>query len=222
MEIAPHLLTPTILTLALWFGAATLLFVLWQAPWRALLAVSARQHLFFVVMFALLVLWLASFRPTYGLSLHLLGMTTATLLLGGALASLAGLLALCGLVLIERATWPGLPLAWLLGVIVPALTTALLLRALAYFGFRNLFVFMLGLGFAGAMVSVLVVAAAGLLILAAAGQQALVATAFEHVSMLPLLLFPEGFINGAMLSAITVYFPHLVRGFDEDRFLGRG
>ncbi|MFZ5722433.1 MAG: energy-coupling factor ABC transporter permease [Pseudomonadota bacterium] len=201
-------------------AAAVLLLVLYVAPWRQLRAVPMRQHLFFLVTLCLALLWAGSFRPATGITLHLLGMTAATLLLGGALATLAALLALLFLALLERAAFPALPLGWLLSAVVPAFTVSLLLRLPARFGFSNLFVFLLGIGFAGAMVSVLAVALCGLLVLAAAGQEALVAAALRHATMLPLLLFPEGFLNGAVVSMLTVYFPHLVRGFDENRFLG--
>jgi len=61
---------------------------------------------------------------------------------------------------------------------------------------------------------------AGLAVLALAGQTLLVAEAIEHAPLLLLLLFSEGFLNGAALTTITVYFPQMVRGFNEERFLG--
>lgn len=222
MEIDPLLLTPGVILCTQIVAALAVLAALLLAPWAALRAATARQHLFFLVTLSLFVLWMAGFRPAGGLSLHLLGMTTATVLLGGALALLAGLLALLLMVAADQALLAALPLTWLLTVAVPALATVALLRLLARLGFRNLFAFLLGIGFAGAMVTILAVVVAGLAVLAAAGQDTLVADAFDHAAMLPLLLFPEGFINGAAVSTLTVYFPHLVRGFDEDHFLGGG
>lgn len=219
MEIDPHLLTPAVALSARVLAAGVLLLALYAAPWRQLRAVPARQHLFFLVALALAVLWLASFRPAAGISLHLLGMSTATLLLGGVLATLAALLALLFLVALGQTPLDALPLAWLLTAVVPALTTTALLRLLAWQGHRNLFMFLLGLGFFGAMASVLSVALAGLAVLALGGQPALVAAALAQATLLPLLLFAEGFVNGAATSTLTVYFPHLVRGFDEDHFL---
>lgn len=219
MEIDPHLLTPAVTLSARVLAVGVLLLALYAAPWRQLRAVPARQHLFFLVALALAALWLASFRPAAGILLHLLGMSTATLLLGGVLATLAALLALLFLVALGQTPLDALPLAWLLTAVVPALTTTALLRLLAWQGHRNLFMFLLGLGFFGAMTSVLTVALAGLAVLALGGQPALVDAALAQATLLPLLLFAEGFVNGAATSTLTVYFPHLVRGFDEDHFL---
>lgn len=220
MEIDPQLLTPAVALSTRVLAACALLLALYLAPWRELHAVPARQHLFFLVALSLAILWLASFHPVGGITLHLLGMSTATLLLGGALAMLAALLAQLFLVVLGQAQLDALPLAWLLTAVVPALTTLALLRLLSRLRQRNLFVFLLGLGFFGAMATVLTVALAGLLVLALGGQADLAGEALGYVTMLPLLMFPEGFVNGAATSTLTVYFPHLVRGFDEDRFLG--
>lgn len=220
MEIDPQLLTPAVVLFTRVLAACALLLALYLAPWRELHAVPARQHLFFLAALSLAVLWLASFHPVGGITLHLLGMSTATLLLGGALAMLAALLAQLFLVALGQAQLDALPLAWLLTAVVPALTTLALLQLLSRLRQRNLFVFLLGLGFFGAMVTVLTVALGGLLVLALGGQAALAGEALGYVTMLPLLMFPEGFVNGAATSTLTVYFPHLVRGFDEDRFLG--
>ncbi len=37
-----------------------------------------------------------------------------------------------------------------------------------------------------------------------------------------LILFPEGFINGAVVSALAVFAPELLRSYDDERYLGRG
>ena len=219
MLIEHFLLTAAVAGGAALLALLTLLAALWLAPWSALRAAPVRQHVWFLVVLALVVLWLMSFRLTDGITLHLLGMTVATALLGTALSVLAGLTALLVLVLADRLALPAVPLAWLLGVVVPALATAGLLLLLARSRVRNLFVFLLGIGFVGGMVTVLATLLATALVLLLAGQGELLAAAVPQVALLPLLLFPEGFINGAALSTLTVYFPHLVRGFDEQRFL---
>src|SRR5512145_1948920 len=122
MEIDPQLLTPAVVLFTRVLAACALLLALYLAPWRELLAVPARQHLFFLAALSLAVLWLASFHPAGGITLHLLGMSTATLLLGGALAMLAALLAQLFLVALGQAQLDALPLAWLLTAVVPALT----------------------------------------------------------------------------------------------------
>lgn len=219
MDIDPYLLSPAVLLALRILAAVALLLALAVAPWRQLVTVPARQHLLCIVALSLAVLWLETFRPADGISLHLLGMSAATLVLGGALATLAGLLALLFLAAVGKVQPGAIPITWLLTAVVPALVTTSLSRLLAWHGHRNLFMFLLGLGFFGAMVSLLTVAAAGLAVLALGGQPALVADALDHAALLPLLLFPEGFVNGAATTTLTVYFPELVRSFDEDHFL---
>lgn len=220
MEIAAHLLSPVAWLLACVLAACWLLTALWTAPWRALRTVPARQHLFFAVVLSLALLWAIAFRPVDGVTLHYLGMTTATVVLGWALASLAGALALLLLLLAGRGDAAALPLTWLLTALAPALAVAGLLWLLERSRVRNLFVFLLGIGFGGGMVVALVLVVTGLLALVAAGQGAMARDALDHVALLPLFLFSEGFINGAAVTTITVYFPQAVRGFNEDRFLG--
>lgn len=219
MRIDPALLTPAVHIAAAVLALLALAVALRAAPWRALHAVPVRQHLLFLCVLALVVLHLMAFRPVPGISLHLLGMTAITALLGTSLATLAGLLAITVLALAGQQSWSGVPLSWLLGVVVPALATGGLLALLARSRVRNLFVFLLGIGFGGGMVAVLATALAGMLVLLLAGQGVLASAGWSHIAMLPLFLFPEGFVNGAALSTLTVYFPHLVRGFDEERFL---
>lgn len=222
MEIDIALLAPPVPTIAGVLALLVLLLALWRAPWRALLAVNARQHLFFATVLSLALLWSIELRPQAGIELHFLGMTAATVLLGGSFASLAGLLALLLLAGLGRVALPALPLAWLLSAVVPALAISGVLWLLERSRARNLFVFLLGIGFAGGMLAVLAVVPAALLVLALGGQELLVRTAIDHMALLPLFLFSEGFINGAAVSTLTVYFPHLVRGFNEARFLGDG
>jgi len=220
MEIQSTLLSPALLAAAHALALVLLLLALWQAPWRALFSVGARQHAFYAGVFSLCVLWAMDFHPAAGITLHYLGMTTATLLFGWALAGVAGACALLVLALFGKLEPAVLPLTWLLTVICPALTVTALLALLERTRLRNLFVFLLGIGFAGAMLTTVTLAISGVLVLALAGQQELVDAALAHAPLLLLLVFSEGFLNGAATSTLTVYWPHLVRGFNEERFLG--
>lgn len=220
MEMAAGLLAPAVTVAAWCIAASVLLLAAWRAPWRALLAVSARQHVLFAGVMSLALLWAVDFHPAPGITLHYLGMTTATVLFGWALAVLAGLAALLVLVLTGVADAAALPLTWLLTAVLPALTITGLLWLLERTRLRNLFFFLLGIGFAGAMLTTVVLALAALAVLAVAGQATLANAALAHAPLLLLLMFSEGFINGAAITTITVYFPHMVRGFNEERFLG--
>lgn len=40
-------------------------------------------------------------------------------------------------------------------------------------------------------------------------------------ALVMLLTFPEGFLNGALISALTVFYPDIVRTYDDVRYLGK-
>lgn len=211
---------------AWWLWFSTMLFivlmslVLWHAPWRALSQVPARLHLLCGGAFSCLLLWLLAVEVVPGVSLHFLGVTSLTLILGGRFAVLAGAAALLGLYLLKGLPLQGLPTAWLLSVMLPALSSRGIAHALQRTGIRNLFLFMLGAGFGGGMLSVLVVAVAGLPLLALLGQFEWVVNALEQWPLIVLFLFPEGFINGVCVTSMTVFFPHAVKTFDDRHYLG--
>ncbi|MCV6605417.1 MAG: hypothetical protein OIF34_08930 [Porticoccaceae bacterium] len=58
----------------------------------------------------------------------------------------------------------------------------------------------------------------GLMIIS--GDATLVKIADTYLPWILLITFPEGFINGIIASGVTVYLPHWVRSFDEERYLG--
>lgn len=189
------------------------------ADWHALLSVPARLHLIFGAVLFCLVLWLLSVRVIDGLWLHFLGMTSVTLLLGARFALLAGTAALALLTPLIGESWPGLSPAWLLTVAIPVAVSRLLVHALRKLKSRNLFIYLLGAGFGGGLLSVLAVAAAALPLLWLIGQGAWVGSALESWPLISLMLFPEGFINGMVVTTLTVFYPQVMKTFDDSHYL---
>ena len=50
----------------------------------------------------------------------------------------------------------------------------------------------------------------------------MVDAALENWPLISLILFPEGFINGMVLSVIVVLNPEAVKTFDSDKYMGEG
>lgn len=202
-------------------GVAQLLLLaaaLVRAPWTALRLASQRLHLLFGALLALLALWSVGGRIGAHASLHLLGMTTVTLLLGPALAILVGTAALAMMAALGAAPWSTVLANGLVTLSVPAAVTFALLVWATRHAPRNLFVFMLGVGFAGGALSMLAAMLMMLGLFATAGD---VRALREWGSPLLLLaMFPEGFVNGAMVSSLAVYKPHWLRLYDDRHFLG--
>ena len=185
------------------------------APWGALFAVPARLHLLFGTLLGCVALWSLNIRIADSLTIHLLGMTTVTLLLGWCFGVICGSLALLVQLLVMAEPLAALPPAWLLSVAVPATLSSWLVRRLSAVRVQNLFIYTLGAGFGGGMLSALAVALVSLPLLWIIGLEELAAQGLRGWPVISLVLFPEGFINGMMVTAACVFFPGAVKTFDE-------
>lgn len=217
MILEPALLSPPILWGLSLLQLALLLVAGLKIPWRQLDAVPARLHLLGLSFLFLFGLWgiRTHVHPLFGL--HPLGTTTVTLLLGAPLALWIGTVAqLADLIL--RGGDPTLMLAdSLFNVSIPVTVTLAVLRAAVGLGPRNLYVYLLGVGFLGAGLSMLAVCLGLLLLMANGGQMGTLAG--WSPALLPLMMFPEGFVNGALVTMLAVYAPHWMRTFDDRHFL---
>lgn len=218
------LVAPDFIPLWLNFAACLTLLVAvvvaaWTAPWRALQAATVRLHVLFGSLLALLLLWQLSLNLIDGVWIHLLGVTSLTLLVGWRFAVLGATLVLFAHVWMQQQSLLAVPLSWVFTVLVPATTTRVLAYVLRTYGLSNLFVYMLGAGFGGGLASVLVVAALAIPLFWLMGQIEWVALALENWSFVLLIMFPEGFVNGMVVTALTVFYPELMKTFDEDFYL---
>jgi uncharacterized membrane protein len=203
-------------------GLIALLCVLvaaWTAPWRALQTATERQHVLLGGLVAMLLLWLLSLKVTEGVTIHLLGVTSLTLIVGWRLTILGGTLVLSAYLWFEGQTLSAAPLAWLLSLLVPATVTRGLVQILRRHGFRNLFVFLLGAGFGGGLLSMLSAALITVPVFWLMGQTDWLLEMQRNWPFLLLLMFPEGFINGMLVTAFTVFYPDVVKSFDDKYYL---
>ena len=198
-----------------WFSLALYLLVLviavLTAPWRQLLARRERQNALGLAIVTLPMLWSMSPGLPGGVGFQLLGMTTVTLIFGWQLAVVIG--TITGLILLIVGTWQqaALPVNLALVVLIPVAVTMAVLAAANLLRRTNLFVYMLGVGFFGSMLALLASLWVGVLLLN---------PDLDHPLVL-LLTFPEGFLNGALISALTVFYPEIVRTYDDVRYLGK-
>lgn len=197
----------------------SLLFAIFRSPWRALRTAPNRLHILFGSIATMLLLWILKAELTPMVGFHLLGITTVSLLLGLPLALLAGsLVTILHLLLLDGS--PNLwGLHWLLNVTVPVFVTLILLKGLRRLGPRNLFVYMLGVGFLGGGISMLAVVIATLLVFSVTGHLALVEASMDQAFLGFLLIFPEAFINGMLVTGFAVYCPQWLKTLDEKYYL---
>ncbi len=170
-------------------------------------------------LLALLFLWLLSFQVIAGVWIHLLGVTSLTLIVGWRFTILGATLVLFVFLWWQQQSMLAAPLAWLFSVLVPATTTRLLVHFLRIHALRNLFVYMLGAGFGGGLLSVLVLGILALPTFWVIGQPEWITLSLDNWAFILLLMFPEGFINGMLVTAFTVFYPDVVKSFNEDFYL---
>ena len=166
----------------------------------------------------LLLLWTLRTELQDGLYWHVSGMVFLTLMWGWSLALVGGALALLGLTLAGLNDWPGiLPSLWL-QVVLPATLTQFVLGIVRAYLPKHFFVFVFINAFFCGGLSAAVVLMASLLLLAGAGQPwgGLLS---EHLSLLPLMVFPEAFINGAVITVLGGLRRQWVWAFRDEEYL---
>jgi uncharacterized membrane protein len=196
-----------------------LLWALWSAPWLQLISDVRRQHLLFASAMALVLLWLVRRDFDSGLSYHFIGMTAVTLLLDWPLAMLVGFVAQLAMVALGRQDLAAMGVNGLLLVLIPVLVTELCALWVERRQPRNLFVYIFCSGFFAAGLATLVSIVLGLGILWFDGIWAMPPWLEDFVGYLWLVIFPEAFINGMLVTALVVFYPDWLETFNSTRYL---
>ncbi|GIZ12932.1 energy-coupling factor ABC transporter permease [Pseudomonas sp. NCCP-436] len=190
-----------------------------RAPWLELFSDLRRQHLLFGTMLALFLLWLVRRDFDSGLSYHFIGMTAVTLLLDWPLAVLAGLAAQLGLLAIGRLDLAALGVNGVLLVLLPVLVTEFCALRVERAQPRNLFVYIFCCGFFPAALATLLSLLGGMGLLWFDGLYPMPPWLQDFAGYLWLVMFPEAFINGTVVSALVVFCPDWLETFNRTRYL---
>jgi len=217
--ISPSLLPQPLLILGWALYLLALARAAWQAPWLELFSDNRRQHLLLATICGLLLLWLLRHDFASGLSYQLIGMTAVTLLLDWPLAILAGFLAQLTLLWLNEQSLIALGINGLLLVLLPVTLAKLCASVVEYFAPQNLFIYIFCCAFFPAALSVILVLLCGFALLLLGGQFILPPEFSELVGYLWLLMFPEAFINGAVISALVIFEPDFLETFNRTRYL---
>jgi len=198
--------------------AMILLKAVRSVDWPALRRDNALQHSFFGAAVILGFVWQLRAGISPGLAIHIFGITVITLMLGWALAVLAGLLALVITVITGREPLLMFAANGLITVMVPALVSHGIMLWERRRNFRNFFAYIFFCGFFGAGLSV---AAAGIvmcLMLWSSGTYSFDELVHEYLRYLPLFMIPEGFINGTFVTGLMVFHPDRLSTLDQSRY----
>ncbi|ANF24120.1 energy-coupling factor ABC transporter permease [Stutzerimonas stutzeri] len=217
--IAAELLAPTSLVLGWLLYAAGLIWACMRAPWVELFSDTRRQHLLFGAVLAVFLLWLVRRDFDSGLSFHFIGLTAVTLLLDWPLAILAAFVAQLGLTVTGHQQLVALGLNGVLLVLIPVTVTEACAIAVERTQPRNLFVYIFFSGFFAAGLATLACILAGLGILLIDGLYPMPPWLDDFAGYIWLVMFPEAFINGAVVSALVVFYPDWMETFNRSRYL---
>lgn len=190
-----------------------------SAPWGIISQNRILQHMLFGATALLMVLWSMRAGVSPGLGIHFLGMTVMTLVFGWDLAVLAASLALIGMAVIGKESWDGLFVNGVCSVLLPVLTTYLIYWYVEKRLLKNFFVFLFVCGFIGAGIATAVSGLATSMVLVLDGVYDLDKIYHEYIRYLPLIMFPEGLLNGIFLTGMLVFHPDWVRTFDAKGYI---
>ncbi|HEX8596208.1 MAG TPA: energy-coupling factor ABC transporter permease [Pseudomonas sp.] len=217
--IGAQVLTPETMTTAWLLYVPVLCWAIWRSPWVELFTDSRRQHLLFGTVFALFLLWLVRRDFDTGVSYHFIGMTAVTLLLDWPLAILGGLVAQVGLLALGRQDLAALGVNGLLFIGLPVMVTEGCAMLVERAQPKSPFVYIFCSGFLAAALAALLCLLLALGVLWFEGLFEMPIWLSDFIGYLWLIIFPEAFINGMIVSALVVFTPEWLETFNRTRYL---
>lgn len=176
------------------------------------------QHIFYCVCFGLTVLWCIRGGISSGLSVHFMGLTAATLLMGWALAIIAGGIALFIVSIAGLETYGNFAVNFMVSVCLPVLTSYFILKLVQRRLPKNPFIYIFLAGFFNGAFSILCVAITTSILLGVLDVYSWEDVYQNYLMYLPLMLFPEAFVNGMVIATIIGTKPELLSSFNVDAY----
>lgn len=186
--------------------------------WQAIREHRGTQHFFLGSIVALTLLWSLNAGILPGLHFHLLGLTAITLLMGWRLALLAGLGVQLLLVVMGKLWWGAIAYQFLLAVAVPVLFSyafwLLVYKRLPH----NPFVYILVAGFLNAGLTQAIADIVQSVALWAQDIYSFAKIWHDYLRYLPMMMFPEGVVNGMFITGMVVFHSRWLSTFDENSY----
>ena len=205
-----------------WVGnllfALVLLLALIRAPWFHLRDPQA-TNIWLGACVAVLLLWTLNGGIVEGMGFHLLAVTILTLMFGWQFAVISVALILVGVALNHDCGWGTFGWNGLsMGGVPIAVTTAVLRLAERRLP-PNFFVYIFVGAFLSGILSMVAVGVVSALVLNLSGVYGWRQIADSYLPIFLLLMMPEGFLAGMLMSMAVVYRPQWVSSFDDNVYL---
>lgn len=202
-----------------WLSLGVLLVVAVRtAPWRGFSTSSARQNVVLACWLALILLGAFKSNALPGLSMHFLGLTAVTLIVGWQFALLGGALAIGVLAGLNHGEVAAVGFAvWGLVVVPIAITVGINHWAQRFLP-PNYFIYLfVNVFFAAALGFVLAaLITAGLV--AMLGVYSWPVLVESYLAFIPIQVIPEAMMNGMVMLGLTLLRPEWVASFDAPRY----
>ncbi|QEW07726.1 energy-coupling factor ABC transporter permease [Nitrincola iocasae] len=199
--------------------ALLLLWIIKRLPWEVIWRERGIQHLFFGSIVVLVLLWQLRAGVSVYLTIHFLGLTTLTLMFGWDLAVIAGSVVLLVMTLLGIESWSMLPVNLVCSVVIPSLVSYGILRWVEAKLPKNFFVYMFLCAFAGGAVAAGVSGMSMALVLWLDGIYPWSKIYHDYAMYLPLIMMPEGLLNGIIMTGMMVFHPDWIRTFDAKAYI---
>jgi uncharacterized membrane protein len=195
-----------------------LLFAALRAPWWHLKD-SESLHVLLGAAVAVLVLWMIQAGVASGIKLHLLGATILTLMFGWQFAILSLTLVLLGTTLNGSGGWLAFGINGLLLAVLPVVASWWIYRLVDRYLPNHFFIYVFGCAFFGGAFSIGIVGSATIAVLALSDVYPIDYLLEHYLVFYVLMLFPEAFITGALMTILVAYRPQWVSSFSDERYL---
>lgn len=207
-----------------WHWIAAVLYVLvlvptlLTTPWKRFQRPET-VHVFLGSCVGLLLMWHITTTQFPGLNYHYIGATLLTLMFGWQLALLAFSLVFLGMMLNGTSDWQSLPMNILVMGLIPIMVSQVIYRLVDGKLPNHFFIYVFLNAFFGAGIALVAMigVASGILILGEVYSFAQLA--HDYYPFIPLMVFPEGFITGMLISIMVAMAPTWVSTFDDLRYL---
>jgi uncharacterized membrane protein len=195
-----------------------LVLVLVRAPWARLRDGHA-MHVLLGTTVGVMLVWTMKAGFAAGLNLHLLGATLVTLMFGWSFAAVSISLVVLGIAINDGAGWQVFAINALLLGLLPVSVSYGLYRLVDRRLPNHLFVYIFLNAFFGAAIAIAAVGFTSTAVLGLAGAYTLEYLLDNYLRYYPLLMFPEAFLTGMLITVFVVYRPAWVSTFDDERYL---
>lgn len=218
MIIPAELLPLSSLWLAVIPSVIALVVALLGINWQAMRDHRGTHHFFLGSIVALTLLWSLNAGILPGLHFHLLALTSITLLMGWRLALLAGFCVQLLLVIMGKLWWGAVAYQFVLAVMVPVLFTyafwLLVYKRLPH----NPFVYILVAGFLNAGLTQAITDIVQSVAIWIQDIYPFSKIWHDYLRYLPMMMFPEGVVNGMFITGMVVFHSRWLSTFDENSY----